>query len=93
MAAVEFADSIGGLTLQRRLHLLGDDTTAEDASERVTDGTLQATFEAGNDAHLGLLGCAFIGHLFRIRDTPMGVSTVGHGHCMISTIVHTCNSR
>ncbi len=45
MSAAELLDMIGGLLLQRRLHLLRHDIPAEHPSEHVTDGALQTTLE------------------------------------------------
>ncbi len=54
MSAVEFGQSIRGLALQRRFHLLGNDTATEDPGEGIADSTLQASFETRDDAHSGL---------------------------------------
>jgi hypothetical protein len=54
MPALEFAQAIRGLALQRRFHLLGNDAAAEDPGEGVTDGALQTSLETRDDAHTGL---------------------------------------
>jgi hypothetical protein len=55
MAAIERSDAVGGLTLQRRLHLLGNDRAPEDPGKCVADGGFELALDALHEAHVTAL--------------------------------------